>query len=148
MDFSNQIKIWKTNFFLVFVFTLFYTADLMAHAELKFERVINLSRFYSVCSNSNSMVRDTVPIGKIWKLEAVSASCQVNSQALRIPFILINGTRLAMAENGFTSARVYIGNPIWLSEGAILTSSGDPGGWSGCNDCNYFYSILEFTQMP
>ena len=148
MDFSNLTKFWKAKYFFVFVFSLFYSADLMAQSELKFERVINLSRFYSVCYSPNSMVRDTVPIGKIWKLETVSASCQVNSQAMRIPFILVNGTRLSMAENGFTSARVYIGNPLWLSEGTILTSSGDPGSWSGCNDCSYFYSILEFSQTP
>jgi hypothetical protein len=150
MDFSNLTKFWKAKFLLVFVFSLFYSADLMAQSELRFERVVNLTRTNPSCISwpliYSPMIFDTVPVGKIWKLEAVSASCLYQ----RRPLVSLNGVQVSLTENSRdATVRVYSGNPIWLKESTIIGSFSDnPNGQSGCHDCNYFYSILEFSQTP
>jgi hypothetical protein len=145
MDFSNLTKFWKAKFLLVFVFSLFYSADLMAQSELRFERVVNLTKLNQHCYGGTAVVYDTVPSGKIWKLEAISASCMGG----RRPLVYLNGSRIALSQSDDMSSRTYFGNPIWLKENSIIGSHSDnPGGGSGCFDCNYFYSILEFSQTP
>ena len=149
MDFSNLKKFWKPKYFFVFVFSLFYTADLMAQSELRFERVVNLTRTNPSCISwpliYSPMIFDTVPVGKIWKLEAVSASC-LNQ---RRPFVSLNGVQVSLTENSRdATVRIYSGNPIWLKEGTIIGNYSDASGGTGCYDCYFFYSILEFSKTP
>ena len=150
MDFSNLTKFWKAKYSFVFVFSLFYANNSNAQAELRFERVVNLTRTNPSCWSwpfvNSPMIFDTVPVGKIWKLEAISASC-LNQ---RRPLVSLNGVQVSLTENSRDATiRIYSGNPIWLKESTIIGSFSDnPNGQSGCHDCNYFYSILEFSQTP
>lgn len=118
-----------------------------AQSELHFEKVVNISRVNQGCYGGvTTPVYDTVPTGKIWKLEAIVVSCP----APRRPLVTFNGTLISLEFNstGYTSG-TYLGNPIWLKENTVIGSSNDnPGGGSGCFDCTYFYSILEFTKTP
>ena len=145
MDFSNLKKTCGLKCFFVFVFSCFYTNNSNAQAELQFEQVINLTKLNPNCYWGTPVVYDTVPSGKIWKLEAISASCMGG----RRPLVYLNGSRIALSQSDDISSRTYFGNPIWLKENSIIGSHSDnPGGTGGCFDCHYFYSILEFSQNP
>jgi len=145
MDFSFLIKFWKAKYFFVFVFSCFFANNSNAQAELRFERVVNLTKLNPHCHVGTAVVYDTVPSGKIWKLEAISASCMGG----RRPLVYLNGSRIALSQSDDISSRTYFGNPIWLKENSIIGSHSDnPGGTGGCTDCHYFYSILEFSQNP
>lgn len=150
MDFSNLTKFWRAKYFFVFVFSCFCANNSNAQAELRFEPVVNLTRTNPSCWSwplvNSPMIFDTVPVGKIWKLEAISASC-LNQ---RRPLVSLNGVQVSLTESSRdATVRIYSGNPLWLKESTIIGSFSDnPNGQSGCHDCNYFYSILEFSQTP
>ncbi len=122
---------------------------LRAQNNLNLEGVLNISRTNCNCNGGNGcatpnalIVYDTVPQGKIWKLEAVTAS----GTGGRFPIVSVNGSNIAMYYNSNSSAVTYEGNSIWLKEGSVISgTSVNPGGGSGCFESYFFYSILEFS---
>jgi hypothetical protein len=135
-----------TSLLIFNLLSLFYSNKIHAQSELNFEKVVNITRVNTGCYYGVTPVYDTVPTGKIWKLEAIIASCP----GPRRPLVTLNGTLTSLNFNNTgTSMGTYLGNPIWLKENTIIGSTSDnPGAGSGCFDCTYFYSILEFSQNP
>ena len=101
--------------------------------NLQFSRVLSVSR--------TTATTDTVPAGKVWKLEFVSC----NSPSKSVHNIVVNNNIVSLythESSGNSAYHDYIGpaGPIWLSEGTTLRS--------GSAGLTYFFSIIEFTVVP
>jgi hypothetical protein len=119
---------------LLFLLFLFFSWSFTAQGNLQFNQVLYLS------ANTDNATQWTVPVGKVWKIEAVG----------------VYGSTLTVYLNGATSF-IYAGSysnsspsgyyrnadasPIWLPSGSILGQSCGCGG-------NRWFSILEFNVVP
>jgi len=119
---------------LLFLLFLFFSLSFTAQGNLQFNQVVYLS------ANTDNTTQWTVPVGKVWKIEAVG----------------VYGSTLTVYFNGATSF-IYAGSysnsspsgyyrnadasPIWLPGGSILGQSCGCGG-------NRWFSILEFNVVP
>ena len=81
-----------------------------------------------------SSVNQTVPAGKVWKLESCMLTSSGNSYAL----MLYNGALYNMRQQ-LTSTQVAT-FPFWLSSGASVTF--------GTSSSGGILSILEFNIVP
>jgi hypothetical protein len=116
--------------FIAFFAMPAFTAQ--AQGNLQFNQVITFN--FPLNSGALSSIY-TVPVGKVWKLEAISGSSSSSTSA---SFMQINGTNVPI---GNTPPSVM--NAIWLKSGdqfAIYNGYGLSAG--------YFCSILEFNIVP
>jgi len=119
-----------------FLFLLFLIISLSftAQGNLQFNQVIYFS------ANADNTTQWTVPVGKVWKIEAVG----VYSSTLTV---YINGTASFIYAGAYSNSspsgyyRNADASPIWLPGGSILGQS------CGCGN-NRWFSILEFNVVP
>lgn len=118
------MKIKHYLFFLI----LFVAKLSFAQGNLQFNRVI--SENVNLNQNERSTLI-TVPIGKVWKIEAMNLSDKLHPLDYEI-----NG-------NAYTVSTLNYGNNIWLKSGDTF---------SMLNNSIYsnhgFYSIIEFNIVP
>ncbi len=127
------------NIFL-FLF-LSFAFKLNAQGNLQFNQVITLNGTPSPCTLVNI---DTVPIGKIWKIESWTNSNEVsiyfNNSQYNNHYLAVwgnnNGTQMQLSTNF---------NPIWLKAGDIISVMISN---QFCQARPYFFSILEFNVVP
>ena len=127
---ARVLPIFSFAFLVGFVFL--FPTDLYSQS-LAFSRVVLKQGLGSVI--------DTVPAGKVWKIESVMA----NSSSKSVYALGINGVSCSLYGelNSSSSAfHDYFGpsGPIWLPEGTRLQ------GASGA--LTYTISIIEFTVVP
>ena len=119
---------------LLFLLFLFFSLSFTAQGNLQFNQVLYLS------ANTDNTSQWTVPVGKVWKIEAVG----VYGSTLTLYF---NGVMSFIYAGAYSnsSASGYYRNadasPIWLPSGSILGQSCGCGG-------NRWFSILEFNVVP
>lgn len=120
---------------------LFFAFKLNAQGNLQFNQVITLNGTPSPCA---LVIIDTVPIGKIWKIESWTNSNEVNiyfnNSQYNNHFLAVwgnsNGTQMQLSTNF---------NPIWLKAGDIISVMISN---QFCVAKPYFFSILEFNVVP
>ena len=128
------------NFIILFCFAFFFSAGLDSSAQsLSFSRV-------KVITN----VEDTVPVGKVWKIEAIlttylyqytsGTSCLSDDDSREI---MLNGSSKIIQGNGTGTGVTSISTgghslPFWLPAGFRLKTT--------C--ANTSLSIIEFTVVP
>ncbi len=119
---------------LLFLIFLFFSLSFTAQGNLQFNQVIYLS------ANTDNTTQWTVPVGKVWKIEAVG----VYSSTLTV---YLNGATSFIYAGAYSNSspsgyyRNADASPIWLPSGSILGQSCGCGG-------NRWFSILEFNVVP
>jgi len=148
--------------FLLLLFSFLFLLPTVSFAQagsgnLKFNRVVNLHHVYVIgwgCvlphpdfpwfTNNDVRVNDTVPAGKVWKIEFISWENPAYNPSLSIN-----------SPNGLTGSSIslvgtnsYFSGPIWVGENHILITTeqtwNDP---RSCRIARRFYSILEFDVV-
>ena len=104
------------------------STSLFGQGNLQFNQVLTFTG-----SATGNITLDTVPVNKVWKIEAHSSDI---NQIL----ININDFRYDYNYNGSMNT-----SPIWLKAGDILSLTTSP---FCCNSRHYFFSILEFNIIP
>jgi hypothetical protein len=111
--------------------------ELKAQYNLQFNQVITLNGTPNPCINS---VVDTVPQGKVWKIESWTNNNEVgiffNNTQFNNHFSLSNGGGIAVSSNL---------NPIWLKGGDVISVHISN---QFCIPRPYFFSIIEFNLTP
>ncbi len=119
---------------LLFFIFLLISLSFTAQGNLQFNQVIYLS------ANTDNTTQWTVPVGKVWKIEAVG----VYSSTLTV---YLNGATSFIYAGAYSNSspsgyyRNADASPIWLPSGSILGQSCGCGG-------NRWFSILEFNVVP
>jgi hypothetical protein len=103
------------------------STSLFGQGNLQFNQVLTFTG-----SATGNITLDTVPVNKVWKIEAHSSDI---NQIL----ININGFRYDYNYNGSMNT-----SPIWLKTGDVLSLTTSPPG----PNRHYFFSILEFNIIP
>ena len=112
---------------------LLFIGTFFSQGNLQFNQVLT---FAGSAPGGAVFTIGTVPVGKVWKIEA--RSMDINSFTLRI--------------NGFQYDYIYVvGNtgvvtcdlPIWLKANDVISIN-----VPCCAARNYFYSIIEFNIVP
>ena len=119
---------------LLFLLFLFFSWSFTAQGNLQFNQVIYLS------ANTDNTTQWTVPVGKVWKIEAVG----VYGSTLTVYFNGVMSFIYAGAYSNSSPSGYYRNadaSPIWLPSGSILGQSCGCGG-------NRWFSILEFNVVP
>ena len=99
-----------------------------AQGNLQFNRVRTFTGLgYSIF--------DTVPQGKVWKVESTGISGGTTNQGMNTGYLTING----VPYSNFSNAGVVIKETIWLKAGDYL-------GWTGGN-WSYVVSLIEFNMV-
>ena len=124
----------KQFYFLILVLISFLGKS---QNNLQFNRVIN---FGGSIAPRSEVILDTVPSGKVWKIEAVG----VYSSTLTVYFngatsFIYGGAYSNSSPSGYY--RNADASPIWLPSGSVLGQSCGCGG-------NRWFSILEFNVVP
>ena len=112
--------------FLVIVL-FFGVSTSFTQGNLQFNQVLTFTG-----SAAGNFTLDTVPVSKVWKIEAHSSDI---NQIL----INVNGYRYDYNYGGSMNTA-----PIWLKAGDVLSLTTSPPGQSR----HYFFSILEFNIIP
>ena len=121
----------KYSIIIIFLFAL---NTLYSQGNLQFNQVLLLS------ATSNNASQWSVPVGKVWKIEALGAHSPYT-------YVYLNN-QLAFEHNGPVSStsggyyRHSASSPIWLPEGTIL------GHVSGNSSAYRWFSIIEFNIVP
>jgi hypothetical protein len=119
--------------FLFFIFLL-SSLNITAQGNLQFNQVLLLS------ATTNNAAQWSVPVGKVWKIEALGAHSPYT-------YVYLNN-QIAFEHNGPVSStsggyyRHSASSPIWLPEGTIL------GHVSGSSSAYRWFSIIEFNIVP
>lgn len=123
---------------LAFLFIGFSLAGFSQN--LQFSRVVNLK---GENSGGGSTAIDTVPVGKVWKVENFISSANGLNWRLDVgggQFMgIAGGIVFGNTPSNNSSSSSNFGHPIWLAEGEVIYMNG-----SGY----YFFSILEFDTNP
>jgi len=147
---------------LIFILFNFLLFPMLSFAQsgsgnLKFNRVVNLHHVYisgPACTLPNPNFpwftsndvrdKDTVPAGKVWKIEFISWESPAYNPSLSISYP--NG--LAGSNISLVGTNSYFCGPIWVGENQILFTTeqswNDP---RSCRIARRFYSILEFDVV-
>lgn len=111
--------------------------------NLTYSRVITKNFSLSV---SDTSVRDTVPAGKVWKMENImTSSFMANYGYSSFSSLEINGFRFPIPPplylDSWSSSMKSNLTPIWLKSGDVIRviTSSVVGG-------NFFYSIIEYNE--
>lgn len=125
-------RILFAGLFLPMVFISLASKEGMTQ-NLQFNRV--------VLKQGLGSVADTVPSGKVWKIEHITC----NSSSKSAYYIGLNGVVCNLYNEYSSGSAAYhapIGpmGPMWLPQGTIVQ-----GGNSGLT---YTFSIIEFTVVP
>ncbi len=121
----------KYSIIITFLFAL---NNFNAQGNLQFNQVLLLS------ATSNNSAQWTVPVGKVWKIEALGAHSPYT-------YVYLNN-QIAFEHNGTVSStsggyyRHSASSPVWLPEGTIL------GHNSGNSSAYRWFSIIEFNIVP
>ena len=121
----------KYSIVIIFLFVL---NNFNAQGNLQFNQVLLLS------APSNNASQWSVPVGKVWKIEALGAHSPYT-------YVYLNN-QLAFEHNGPVSStsggyyRHSASSPIWLPEGTIL------GHVSGNSSAYRWFSIIEINIVP
>ncbi len=119
-----------TLLFLLSTLFVGVSAKGFAQGNLQFNQVLTFAG-----SGQGGITLGTVPINKVWKLEAHTMS-SIN--------MYINGY-LYNFLFGNSAGLVYNDKPLWLKGGDVLSISTDP---ACCVNREYVFSILEFNIAP
>ena len=121
----------KYSIIIIFLFAL---NTLYSQGNLQFNQVLLLS------ATSNNASQWSVPVGKVWKIEALGGFSAYT-------YVYLNN-QIAFEHNGPVSStsggyyRHSASSPIWLPEGTIL------GHVSGNSSAYRWFSIIEFNIVP
>ena len=120
-------------FFLIVVLFVMANVNLIHSQSLTFSRVLALTR--------TSATTDTVPAGKVWKIENIN----VSDESQYYYRIRVNGTMfLLYSDYSYGSNAFHVNHaptgPIWLPQGATLRPE--------LSGPSYLFSIIEFTVTP
>ena len=122
-------------FFFFAIVACLSTQKSLAQGNLQFNRVISTSLVLNA-GQSSSLI--TVPAGKVWKIESITANVSGNSNHT----YEINGNALAIFP---ISSPPEINYGKWLKAGDTFKVSNSP---YGANPTTYYYSIIEFNIVP
>jgi len=135
MDFKSNIM--KNLFFTITVVILATTAR--SQNNLQLNRVLTFSGTITI--NCEERILDTVPSGKVWKIEAIGISgfgkvFKVNGKAY-----------YNSGAYGYNSSSFAIHENIWLKAGDIISYQNMCNPNCNNNNCpfDYFVSALEFN---
>ncbi|MCB9231888.1 MAG: hypothetical protein H6581_09510 [Bacteroidia bacterium] len=125
---------------ILFLLTAFSVTGLSAQS-LNFSRVVNIA---GDCTGGTRV--DTVPAGKIWKIEGVRTEdvyTYFSANGSIFTFQNYSTDSYMIMPPGATGGNAIF-NPVWLNSNAMIK-----------NECTtalssdyYFYSILEFEVVP
>lgn len=126
---------------ILFLFAILFHCELQAQYNLQFNQVITLNGTPTPCINT---VIDTVPTGKVWKIESWTNNNQVNiffnNTQFNNHYLAVwgnsNGTQMQLSSNL---------NPIWLKAGDVISVLVQN---QFCTSSPYFFSIIEFNLTP
>jgi hypothetical protein len=107
-----------------------------AQGNLQFNRV----RTFTGNTYNGDRIFDTVPMGKVWKIESMGISGGKDGNGLNTGKLTINGfgyNNVSKEINSSTNIIAVLKETIWLKSGDIL-------GWSA-GVSNYVVSLIEYN---
>lgn len=132
--------------FLLVLSLMFVTFNSWAQVNLQFSKPITMGGVLcgginSTCSGFQGWDGDTVPAGKIWKIEFIGAG----GSAALCPRFAVNGAEL----NGWSTANKQMWaspQPIWLNSGDRFAFYSDNCGFFGTSTFTWVVNVLEFNK--
>jgi hypothetical protein len=131
------------NFKYIFLLLILLISTIIVYSQnvpsnLEYSRVI--TKTFSLTGSKASQF-DTVPVGKVWKLESIIHS---NYSSMMQQSLEINTFNFPIPSIYYTYGNEYVKNnitPIWLKTGDIIRIIS-----TNQNTTNFFYSIIEYTE--
>ena len=145
---SFLMKILILSFFLVLCSLLY------SQGNLQFNQVLTISGNTTMSSNYVKVFSpiQTVPLGKVWKIEFVGSSSftSVEPTYPGSKWGISVNTRDIVLFFGYGDYESPYSMPIWLKAGDQLRFYSTTSSWSTGNNVttNYVFSILEFNIIP
>ena len=138
--------IFKNARFLLVLSLVFMTSNSWAQVNLQFSKPITMGGVLcgginSVCIGFRGWDGDTVPAGKIWKIEFIGAG----GSAGLCPRFAVNGAEL----NGWSTANKQMWasqQPIWLNSGYRFSFYSINCGFYGTSTFTWVVNVLEFNN--
>jgi hypothetical protein len=137
-------------FLIFFIFNISMTFLTQAQGNLQFNKVKTLT---GTIPGQTSLNLDTVPAGKVWKIESIGLSplfLQIGGYACSETFFAINGVEFVNH-----APRVNNSNLVVLNNQSLWLKAGDRIGYiyrSLGGNCNtnqpYVISIIEYNIIP
>lgn len=135
----TTVKTTKLRGTLVLMFFLFSFIGLGQGANLKYNQVITQSGVVSVPYGGTSTFTITVPVGRVWKIEAATVYGDGMMKINELVAVFFR-SQSAMESSYF---------PMWLKAGTYtVTISAFPTGCCGATSMSYGYSAIEFLEVP
>lgn len=138
---------------LLLICAILLSSAALGQGNLQFNQVLTISGNTTMSSNNVKVYSpiQTVPSGKVWKIEFVGSSgfTSVNPTFFDYRWGISVNTRDIFLFLALNIASPY-SMPIWLKEGDQLRFFSSTSGWSTGNNIttNYVFSILEFNIIP
>ena len=138
------------------LFSVFTLLILLAKAQgnLQFNQVKNFSGYITNPNSTSIIPLDTVPSGKVWKIESIGMSPlveSINSAACDKTVFVINGVEY-YNHAVRTSANynlVVLNENLWLKSGDVIGYKGrSVTNCSGNTPQPYFISLIEYNIIP
>jgi hypothetical protein len=130
--------------FLVMILLLGVKAS--AQGNLQFNQVLTFTGSIGVTGpNAVTSPIQTVPAGKVWKIEHVGGlATNQSSTSVRFGIQINSGISLTYWSNGIVDQNIC---PIWLKASDNLQFYyNNPGGTA--QSCTYIISVVEFNIIP
>ena len=129
-------------FFIIICCSIFSYSQ----GNLQFNRVITLTGGVSVYGGGviNSSPQ-TVPVGKVWKIEHVGGSINQTYNGIGRMGVLVNNN--VSIFHSTSPVLDHSITPLWLKEGDNIAFYTCCGG-GGTNEWTYIISIIEFNVIP
>ena len=116
-----------------------------AQGNLQFNQVLTFTGSIGVTANAVTSPIQTVPAGKVWKIEHVGGvASNQTSASVRFGIQVNSGISLTYWSNGIVDQNIC---PIWLKASDNLQFYyNNPGGTA--QSCTYIISVVEFNIIP
>jgi len=125
---------------------LFLSVKASAQGNLQFNQVLTFTGSVGVTgANAVTSPMQTVPAGKVWKIEHVGgAASNQTTASVRFGIQLNSGISLAYWSSSLVDQNIC---PIWIKAGDNLQFYYfNPGGTP--QSCSYIISVVEFNIIP
>ena len=138
MDFNLKTNTNMKRQISIFAILLF-----CCYSKIHAQNNLVYSRVITNITTSGSSTYDTVPAGKVWKMESIMHSNFYNNTTAADAYLEINSVSFPLLPNIYlvstpTSNRGNI-TPLWLKAGDIIRVYSNTG-------AKVFYSIIEYKE--
>lgn len=147
---SNLIS--SLNFFtmkiLLLSMLIFLSSQLFSQGNLQFNQVLTFTGSVGgFGSGAFTSPAQTVPLGKVWKIEHIGGTPNTLNTTARGDYGLSINTGKTLIYNG-TINQVSSNNIIWLKQNDVVQFYALGGISNATNNWSYVISLIEFNIIP